>query len=106
MALGHLAWLLATSPDDSLRNGKEALDLARQAHEIDQGQHVNITDALACALAENGEYSQAAALEEQAIKIAEAAHAPTIADTLRTHLMLFHNKLPYHEPSRTANAGL
>ena len=106
MALGHLAWLLATSPDDSLRNGKEALDLARQAHEIDQGQHVNITDALACALAENGEYSQAAALEEQAIKIAEAAHATTIADTLRTHLMLFHNKLPYHEPSRTANAGL
>jgi tetratricopeptide (TPR) repeat protein len=104
IALGHLAWLLATSPDDSLRDGKEALALASQAHEIDQGVHVNITDTLACAFAENGEYTQAAALEDQAIKIAEAAQATTIADNLRAHLILFHNRLPYHESTQPPSA--
>jgi len=103
--LGRLAWLLATSPDDSLRNGKEALALARQAHEIDQGQHVNITDALACALAENGEFSQAIALEDQAVKNAEAVKATDLANSLRSHLALFQNRLPYRDISQPAKAG-
>jgi len=105
LTLGRLAWLLATSPDDSLRNGKEALTFARQAHEMDQGTHVNITDALACALAENGEYAQAAALEVQAIKIAEAAKAMAVADDLRTHLALFRSLLPYHEQNPPAKTS-
>jgi hypothetical protein len=103
--LDRLARLLATSPDDSLRNGKEALELARQAHELDQGQHVNITDTLACALAENGEFSQAAALETGALQIAGAAKATDVANVLRNHLALFNNRLPYHEPNPSPKTG-
>jgi lipopolysaccharide biosynthesis regulator YciM len=99
MTLDRLAWLLATSPDSSVRNGKEAVEFARQAREIDQGQHVNITDTLACALAENGEFAEAISLETLAIKIAENAKATTVANILRTHLVLFNSQLPYREAS-------
>jgi len=105
MTLDRLARLLATSPDSSVRNGKEAIDLARQARELDQGQHVNITDTLACALAENGEFAEAISLETSAIKIADDAKATAVADTLRAHLALFNSQLPYRETSLQTNAG-
>ena len=101
--LNRLAWLFATSPDSSVRDGKEALDLANQAHEIDHGQHVNITDTFACALAENGEFDEAVEAETQAIKIADDAKAAAIANILRAHLALFNSHLPYHEPSPPSN---
>jgi tetratricopeptide (TPR) repeat protein len=104
MTLDRLARILATSPDNTVRNGKEALDLAHQARDIDQGQHVNITDTLACALAENGEFSEAIALETSALKIADSAKATRVGDTLRTHLALFKNGLPYREASPTMSA--
>jgi hypothetical protein len=91
--------VLATSPDDTLRDGKEALILARQAHEIDHGQHANVTDTFACALAENGEFAQATDVEAQALKLAEAAQATAAANAFRTRLTLFANRLPYREPS-------
>jgi len=103
--LNRLAWILATSPDNSVRDGIEALDLARHAYELDRGQHVNITDTLACALAENGEFADAVALETSAIKIADDAKATAVADTLRAHLALFKSNRPYHEPSPTVNVG-
>jgi tetratricopeptide (TPR) repeat protein len=104
MTLDRLARLLATSPDSSVRNGKEAIELATQAREIDQGQHVNITDTLACALAEDGEFAEAITLEASAIKIAENAKATTVANILRTHLGLFNSHLPYREESPKTSA--
>ena len=97
LALNRLAWILATSTDDSARNGAEALTLALRSREIDHGQHVNITDTLACAYAETGDYAQAVQLELQAVAFAEQAHAEQVAVALRTRLVLFQQNKPYRE---------
>jgi tetratricopeptide (TPR) repeat protein len=96
-ALNRLSWILSTSTDDSVRNGAEALTLALHSREIDHGKHVNITDALACAYAESGDYAQATQLELQAIDQAEQAHAEDVAVALRTRLVLFQQNKPYRE---------
>ena len=48
----NLAWLLATTSDDDLRNGKQALELARKADSLSGGQHPLVRHTLAAALAE------------------------------------------------------
>jgi hypothetical protein len=97
LVLNRLAWLLGTSTDDSVRNGAEAVTMALHSREIDQGQHVNISDTLACAYAEAGDFTQASVIEQQAIALAEQAKALEVAGVLRTHLVLFQQNKPYRE---------
>ncbi len=70
-ALNDLAWIRATNPDASLRNGRQAVDLARHACETVPGS-VKYLDTLAAAYAEAGDAKRAADTERAAIK---AAHA-------------------------------
>lgn len=95
--LNRLAWLLATSTDDTVRNGAEAVTLAMHSRELDAGQHVNISDTLACAYAEAGDFAQACHIEEDAIALAEKAHAVQAAAVLRTHYVFFQQNKPYRE---------
>jgi tetratricopeptide (TPR) repeat protein len=78
-ALNNLAWLLATLPDDSLRNGAEALQLAERAcRATDCTQPVPLF-TLAAASAETGRFDAAIALATQALTAARAAnHQPAI----------------------------
>jgi tetratricopeptide (TPR) repeat protein len=93
----NLADFLATTHDDTLRNGREAVVLALQAHELDHGQHADILDALGCAYAETGQFTLAATVEQLALNIAEAAHDGNLSTQYRSRLAAFRNHLPYHE---------
>jgi tetratricopeptide (TPR) repeat protein len=95
--LNRLAWLLATSADDSIRNATEAVALGTRAFALDHGQHVNITDTLACAYAAAGDFNQAVQLEQQAIQLAQAAKAADVTGVLQARLALFQNEKPYRE---------
>jgi tetratricopeptide (TPR) repeat protein len=57
--LNALAWLLATCPDQSLRNGNKALEFARKASEQATPNNPNIMETLAAAYAESGDFQQA-----------------------------------------------
>lgn len=59
-AINDLAWLLATCPDERIRNTSKALQLARQACEMTRYQQWNTLDTLAVALAGEGQFSEAA----------------------------------------------
>jgi len=107
-ALVELARFLATAHDDSLRNGREAVVLALQAHEFNHGQDADTLDVLACAYAETGQYALAETVEQlatnsadTAVRLAQnptdAAQARLIATAYRARLTAFHNKQPYHE---------
>jgi tetratricopeptide (TPR) repeat protein len=101
-ALNRLAWLRATATDDSLRNSAEAVTLALHSRELDGGQHVNVSDTLACAYAEAGDFAQAIHIEEDAIALAEKAAAAdpqveAIASQMRAHLALFQQNKPWRE---------
>ena len=54
--MNNLAWILATHPDDALRDGKEALRLART---LPVKTEATYADTLAAALAETGAFEEA-----------------------------------------------
>lgn len=58
-ATNDLAWLLATCPEDSIRNPARALELAKLACGITEYKQWNTLDTYAAALAENGQYDEA-----------------------------------------------
>ena len=55
-AINNLAWILATHPNDQLRNGSEALELARR---LPLNAESTYADTLAAALAETGAFKEA-----------------------------------------------
>ena len=56
-ALNNLAWVLATCPDDQLRNGAEAVRLAERACELTHYREPLFIGTLAAAYAEAGRFS-------------------------------------------------
>ncbi|MDA1230993.1 MAG: tetratricopeptide repeat protein, partial [Planctomycetota bacterium] len=71
-AANDLAWLLATSPDPSIRNTKRALELAKLACDLTQYQQWNTLDTLAVVYAENGQFADAKKMLVTALKLAPA----------------------------------
>ena len=74
----ELAWILATGPDDAIRNGPRALEFARGAVAGSSGQSPKAREALAAALAEIGDFATAAAtvrnlLDDPNVKASEDA---------------------------------
>lgn len=63
-----LAWLLATCPQDKLRDGKKALALAKKACELTDWKEPLYLDTLAAAYAETGQYTEAVKYQEMALK--------------------------------------
>ncbi len=71
-ALNNLAWLLATTPDASLRNGAEAVQLAQRACEKTAWQQALLIGTLAAAYAEAGDFDQAVQTARKACDTASA----------------------------------
>ena len=57
--LNNLAWVLATSPEDKLRDGKRAVELATKAAEISDFQTPHVLSTLGAAYAEAGDFDSA-----------------------------------------------
>src|SRR5207247_6766502 len=58
-AASNLAWVFATCPDDSIRDGRRAVELAEKALRISGGKIPMIFRVLAAAYAEDRRFSQA-----------------------------------------------
>ncbi len=67
-----LAWILATSPEDSLRDGPEALRLARRIASQTNRADAALLQTLAAALAENGDFARAADAQARALELLPA----------------------------------
>jgi tetratricopeptide (TPR) repeat protein len=63
------AWLLATSPDDAVRSGPEAVKSALAACEINKYRLPADLKALAAAYAENGQFELAIGWQEKAVQL-------------------------------------
>ena len=71
----NLAWTLATNPDESIRDGKRALELAEKAVEVTRGERPEPLDVLAAAYAELGDAKKAIDAHARAFKSARAVNA-------------------------------
>jgi protein O-mannosyl-transferase len=96
-ALKNLAWVLATSPNDSIRNGAEAITLARKANHLCGGKDLIVLQTLAAAYAEGGQFSEAIITGEQALSWASNQANPSLAAALRMQLALYRTGRPFHE---------
>ena len=99
MAYEMRAWLRATSPDPSFRNGKQALIDAKQACQLSKHTDAQSLDTLAAAYAEVGDYEAASDAEERAIKVQMVSDEFNMAtqDVFQKHLASFKQHRPIRD---------
>ena len=102
VALNNLAWVLATSPDDGLRNGTEAVRLGERACELTHYDEPLFIGTLAAAYAEAGRFPEAVATAEKAEQLATTAGSKKPAGENRQRLELYRAGKPYHDPAPMA----
>jgi tetratricopeptide (TPR) repeat protein len=69
--LNNYAWVLATSPDEKLRDGPRALKFATKAAEETKFETPHILSTLAAAYAETGDYENAAKWSQKAVELSQ-----------------------------------
>jgi tetratricopeptide (TPR) repeat protein len=95
-AQNNLAWLLATCPETSLRNGRKAVELAEKANDLTGRQSPVVLRTLAAALAEAGRFPEAAAAAQEGLEMAETQNNSRLAAQLQSELKLYQSNTPYH----------
>ena len=96
--LNNLAWLLATAPDDSLRNGERALELAKQAARVTEFKQAHILSTLAAGYAETGDFENAIVWSKKAVALADKTEDnQEIRDQLQKELATYEAKQPWRE---------
>jgi Tfp pilus assembly protein PilF len=100
-ALNNLAWILATSSDNQLRNGAEAVRFAQLACELTSYNQPLFVGTLAAAYAEAGRFPDAVATAEKAEQLAANASLTAVVAKNRELLELYRANKPYHEPVST-----
>jgi tetratricopeptide (TPR) repeat protein len=99
-ACNQLAWVLATSPDPSIRNGTKALELARHANLLSGGTSPLVLGTLAAANAEAGHFPEAVATTRQALQLAadqNNADTTAIVTALHEQLKSYQAGSPFHD---------
>jgi tetratricopeptide (TPR) repeat protein len=99
-AKNKLAWLLATCPQASLRNGNKAVELATQADELAGEDNPDILHTLAAAFAEAGRFAEAVETAQRALRLAESQSNTGLAGQLQSELKLYQAGKPFHGPAQ------
>jgi len=91
-----LAWLLATGPAASLRDGSEAVKLALQAERLAGSVSPQLLDTLAAAYAEAGRYADAIETAKRALNLNATQNNQPLAEAIQARLKLYEAHAPYH----------
>ena len=105
-ALNNLAWVLATAPDDSLRDGSRAVQLAEQALQISGDRIPIVFRTLAAAYAENQQFPQAIETAQQGLELANKQGNFALAAELQGSIALYQENRPLRDPSLTSKSSL
>ena len=95
-----LAWELATSPLASLRDGRQAVELAGQANQAAGEQNPRFLRTLAAAYAEAGRFDDAVRSAKKARVLAQATGQSDLTEQLDDQLKLYQAGLPFHQQSK------
>jgi tetratricopeptide (TPR) repeat protein len=87
------AWMMATCPEPSYRDGPRAIELARRACEATQWQHSNYLDTLAAALADTGAWDEAVRWQTESLRLCSEEERPA----RQARLELYQSEQPYRE---------
>ena len=100
-AASNLAWVFATCPDASIRDGGRAVELAEKALRISGGQVPMIFHILAAAYAENGRFSEAIETARRGAALANSQGNAGLASELQNNIALYQAGSPLRDPSLT-----
>ena len=104
-SLNNLAWLRATCPQASLRNGAEAIAHAQHANQLCGGQRPDVLNTLAAAYAEAGRFPEALATARKAVALAVQQNKRALPAASRAWIPLYEAGKPYRQtPAASAPA--
>ncbi len=96
----NLAWILATWPESTFRDGPAAVALVEpriQGTEVTPG----MLDTMAAAYAEAGQFGQAITTAQRALKLAQQQHNAPLVEKIAMRLKLYEQRRPFHAPARS-----
>ena len=96
-ALNNLAWVFATSTEESVRDGARAVELATKAASLPGGDSPVVLRTLAAAHAEKGDFASAVLTAERALASAQAQQNASLVASLRHELNLYQAGIPDRE---------
>lgn len=96
--LAALAWLLATTPNEEQRDVLKAAEIAEMLAEAEQGQNPRVLDALAAALAGQGEFKRARETQARAVGLAERLGDAEYVRELTMRLRLYDEQREFRLP--------
>src|SRR5215475_11992005 len=99
-ALTNFAWLLATSQDASVRNGRKAVELSGEADQLVGGTNTLVLRTLAAAYAENGEFPKAIRTARSAMQLARMQSEDSLTTDLDQQIALYQLGMPYRETAK------
>ena len=92
-----LARILATHPDETVRQPQEAIKLSERAVRLTKHQNPLMLDTLASSYAVAGRFDEAIKTAQQALAIASSAQSDRLADQIRSKLELYRHGKPFLE---------
>jgi tetratricopeptide (TPR) repeat protein len=98
--LNNLAWVRATSSDDNLRDGAEAVRLAERSCQLTDNPSAAQLDTLAAAYAETGDFKRATDTAIRALQLAESDNDQDLRAQISEHVDLFCRQMPYREQGK------
>jgi len=97
----NLAWLLATSPETSLRDGAQAVELAQRAERLSGSREPVFIATLAAAYAETGQFSEALLTAQRALRLASLQHNTALTHALSRQIALYQAGSPFRDTPQT-----
>jgi len=99
----NLAWIFATFPDASVRNGVRAVELAERAIKLSDGKNARIWRLTAAAYAEAGRFPDAIKAAQNGVALAEAERNAALVQTLEGNIRLFEENSPLRDVGTAAS---
>lgn len=94
-AMNNLAWILATHPDATVRDGKRSVLLAQRASKLSNNNKAEILDTLAIAYASAGRFPEAIEIIERTITLSNKKNNTRLTNISKKYLTLFKQQKPF-----------
>ncbi len=104
-AKSNLAWVFATCPEESLRDGNRAVQLAEQAFQLSGGKNAIVLRTLAAAYAESGRFTDAVEAARRGAELANQQGNSGLAAELESSIALYQSGGALRDPSLTMSHG-
>ncbi len=103
--LNETAWMLATNPNASLRNGAEAVKLAQRAVQLTDAREPVVLGTLAAAYAEASRFPEAVQTARKALDLATQQNKQPLVESIKAKISLYEAGTPFRAMPQFPAAG-